>query len=160
MKIIVFSDSHRRLEGMRSVIEAEAPDYVFHLGDHDSDAEALMREYPMLPIAAVRGNCDGWSDTPKTRSFVLGGLRFFLCHGHTYGVKGGYLQASYAALEQNADVLLFGHTHEPYFELFETGDSKRLYLLNPGSCGCGYPSTYGRILLNAGQAPEFGYYKI
>ena len=38
MKIIVFSDSHRELDGMRQVITREKPDYVFHLGDHDTDA--------------------------------------------------------------------------------------------------------------------------
>ena len=145
MKIIVFSDSHRRLEGMRSVIEAEAPDNVFHLGDHDSDAEALMREYPMLPIAAVRGNCDGWSDTPKTRSFVLGGLRFFLCHGHTYGVKGGYLQASYAALEQNADVLLFGHAHEACDLTLDGSEGGSVRVINPGSCGSWYRPTFALL---------------
>ena len=52
MKIIIFSDSHRNLEGMRSVIAEEAPDYVFHLGDHDRDAEArhcARQELPCEP---------------------------------------------------------------------------------------------------------------
>ena len=160
MKIIVFSDSHRELEGMRQVIGREKPDYVFHLGDHDSDAEQISRDYPALAVAMVRGNCDGWSDTPKTLCFVLGGVRFFLCHGHGYGVKQGFLQAAYAAMEQNADVLLFGHTHSPYYECMERFDHKTLYILNPGSCGCGCSPSYGRILLSPGAAPEIGYYEI
>lgn len=160
MKIIIFSDSHRNLEGMRSVIAEEAPDYVFHLGDHDRDAEALMQEYPQLPIVPIRGNCDGWSDSPETSVLQLGGLRFFLCHGHSYGVKRGFLQAAYAAMEQNADVLLFGHTHSPYYECMERFDHKTLYILNPGSCGCGCSPSYGRILLSPGAAPEIGYYEI
>ena len=56
MKIIVFSDSHGELEGMRKVIDREQPDYVFHLGDHDLDAERLGEEYFTLPVTAVRGN--------------------------------------------------------------------------------------------------------
>ena len=159
MKIIIFSDSHRELDGMRTVIAQEKPDYVFHLGDHDTDAEALMREYDTLPIVTVRGNCDGWSDTPKTRVFNLGGKRFFLCHGHTLGVKEGYLRATYAALEQKADVLLFGHTHIPCCACEETEPGQRLYLLNPGSCG-GYRPTYGRILLEPGREIEIDCFKI
>ena len=112
MKIIVFSDSHRELDGMRKVIALEQPDYVFHLGDHDSDAEQISKEFPTLPVAMVRGNCDGWSDSSVSLTLALGGLRFFLCHGHSFGVKSGFLRAVYAAREQNADVLLFGHTHE------------------------------------------------
>ena len=160
MKIIVFSDSHRELDGMRKVLAREKPDYVFHLGDHDSDAEQISREFPALPVATVRGNCDGWSDTPKTLCFLLGGLRFFLCHGHTLGVKGGYLRAEYAALEQNADVLLFGHTHEAYYECMEPGNGKALHVMNPGSCGCGWSPSYGRIVLDKGVIQQIGCHKI
>ena len=160
MKIIVFSDSHRELDGMRRVIDREKPDYVFHLGDHDSDAEQISREYQSLPVSMVRGNCDGWSETPKTLCFTLGGKRFFLCHGHTYGVKSGYLRAIYAAREQDAEILLFGHTHEAYYECAELGGDRQLHILNPGSCGYGWQPSYGKIRLEAGAIQEIGYYKI
>lgn len=159
MKIIVFSDSHRELEGMRQVIGREKPDYVFHLGDHDTDAEQLSRDFPLLPVTMVRGNCDGWSDTPKTLCFVLGGVRFFLCHGHTLGVKSGYLRAEYAALEKNADVLLFGHTHEAYYACEELG-GRRLHVLNPGSSGYGWEPSYGRIVADRGTIREIAYFKV
>ena len=71
---------------MRDVINRERPDYVFHLGDHDTDAELISREFQLLPVAMVRGNCDGWSDSPENLTPVLDGVRFFLCHGHRYGV--------------------------------------------------------------------------
>ncbi len=160
MKIIVFSDSHRELDGMRQVIDREKPNYVFHLGDHDSDAEQISQAYPALPVAMVRGNCDGWSDTPTTLSFILGSLRFFLCHGHTYGVKGGCLRVVYAAREQNADVLLFGHTHEAYYECMDSVQGGKLHILNPGSCGCGYRPSYGRIILEDGRITEMGCHSI
>ena len=156
MKIIVFSDSHGELEGMRKVIDREQPDYVFHLGDHDLDAERLGEEHFTLPVTAVRGNCDGWTDTPLTRIVSLGGLRFFLCHGHTLGVRGGLLRATYAALEQRCGVLLFGHTHEPVCECANQGTDRAPWILNPGSCGLGHPPTYGRIVLEKGKEPEFG----
>lgn len=160
MKIVVFSDSHRELDGMRKVIRLEKPDYLFHLGDHDTDAEQISREFPTLPVAAVRGNCDGWSDTPKTLCFVLGGLRFFLCHGHSYGVKSGLLRVVYAAREQRADVLLFGHTHEAYYECLEEGSGFELRVLNPGACGYGWQPSYGRIVLEGNELREIGYHKI
>ena len=137
MKILIFSDSHGDTSHMRTAVEKEKPDYVFHLGDHDWDAAELEREDPTLPIAAVCGNCDGWdSESPKARLITLNGLRIFLCHGHTYGVKGSLLRASYAARELQADILLYGHTHEAHQETDRTG----LTLFNPGSCGYGDPT--------------------
>lgn len=150
MLILVFSDSHGELSFMREVIRREHPDQIFHLGDHDRDAEDLEREFPTIPIAAVQGNCDYWSDTPLTRVIRLGGYRFFLCHGHSFGVKTSYLRASYAALEQKADFLLCGHTHEPRLE---ENDRTFLTILNPGACGFSYP-TYGRIILETAKKPE------
>ena len=95
-----------------------------------------MRDYPTLPLVYVRGNCDGFSDTPLTRIVTLGGFRFYLCHGHTLGVKGGLLRACYAAREQRADFLLYGHTHEAHDE-----QEQGLRILNPGACGYGpYPT--------------------
>lgn len=151
MKLIVFSDSHRELSHMREVLDREKPDYVFHLGDHDSDAEQISREFPTLPIAMVRGNCDGWSDTSVTLTLALGGLKFFLCHGHTLGVKTSYLRAIFAAREQGADVLLFGHTHIP-----ERDESNGLKLLNPGSCGYGRRPTYGYFMIENGAITDWG----
>ena len=146
MKIIVFSDSHRELDGMRTVIAQEKPDYVFHLGDHDTDAEALMREYDTLPIVAVRGNCDGWSDTPKTRVFNLGGKRFFLCHGHTLGVKTDLGMLLRAAIERGADAVLFGHTHKPFVDI-----RRGIVLLNPGSIKNPLRPTYGTLTIADGK---------
>lgn len=151
MKLIVFSDSHRELDHMRNVIAREKPDYVFHLGDHDSDAEQISREFQTLPVAAVRGNCDGWSDTPETLTPVLDGVRFFLCHGHRYGVKRGTDTAVYAAMEAEADVLLYGHTHIP-----EQDEVNGLIVLNPGSCGYESQPTYGYFLIENGTIQSWG----
>ena len=131
---------------MRWMIEREKPDYVFHLGDHDRDADDLRREYQTLPIAGVRGNCDWHSDAPVTLTLALGGFRFFLCHGHTYGVKGDLLRAVYAAEEARADFLLFGHTHRQL--LMEDGG---LRTMNPGACGYEVQPTCGLLLLGPGR---------
>ena len=45
----------------------------------------------------------------------------------------------YAAKEQGADILLFGHTHMPM-----TDCDEGLHIMNPGSCA-GYFASYGYI---------------
>lgn len=145
MKLLVLSDSHGTMQYMCDAVEKEHPDYVIHLGDHDRDAEELMRYYPSLPVSYVRGNCDFRSDKPETRLVTYGGKRFFLCHGHTYGVKSGLLRAVYAAKAAGADFLLFGHTHLPFHDVADG-----LILLNPGACGTQNPfgkPSYGVIEL-------------
>ena len=151
MKLIVFSDSHRELDYMRDVIVREKPDYVFHLGDHDADAQIISQEFQTLPVAMVRGNCDRWSNTPETLTPVLDGVRFFLCHGHTYGVKSGISTAIYAAMEQEADVLLYGHTH-----IAEQDEVNGLMILNPGSCGYESQPSYGFFLIEHGVITDWG----
>ena len=151
MKILVFSDSHREIGHMRDVINRERPDYVFHLGDHDTDAERISRQFQLLPVAMVRGNCDGWSDTPKTLTLCIGGVTFFLCHGHTYGVKSNISTAVYAAMEQNADVLLYGHTHQAAKKTV-----RGIKVLNPGACGYEYEPTYGYFEIENGSVKDWG----
>jgi hypothetical protein len=58
-------------------------------------------------------------------------------------VKSGYLRAIYSALEAQAQVLLFGHTHKALcFQ--ENG----LWVLNPGPCNP--RGSYGVVLLDRG----------
>ena len=52
MKLLVFSDSHGWLENARNVLRriGGRMDMVCHLGDYDSDAEELQKEFPTLPF--------------------------------------------------------------------------------------------------------------
>ncbi len=140
MKILVFSDSHGVLRYMEEAIRREWPDQVLHLGDCVPDFEALKDEFPDIPMTGVPGNCDYGAEGPLTRILMLEGQKVFMTHGHRYGVKSGYLRAVYAAREQAADVLLFGHTHRP--ECFQEGP---LWVLNPGAAGTG---SYGILYLD------------
>lgn len=67
-----------------------------------------------------------------TKVMELEGKRILMTHGHRYGVKSGYLRAVYAAKEQQADILLFGHTHRA--ECFQ---EEGLWVLNPGAAADG-----------------------
>ncbi len=139
LKILVLSDSHRTMKYMEQAVSLEQPDNIMHLGDYTRDAETLRRCFPEIPLASVRGNCDFDSETPEQLIGDWGGVRFLLTHGHRYNVKTGLLHLSLAAKEAQVDVAVFGHTHRAFCELHAG-----VWLLNPGSCGTGFPS-YGVI---------------
>ena len=160
MTVVVFSDSHGRVTRIEEMMErvtacSQKPVAVLFLGDGLSDlggADALSG----CPLIAVRGNCDMFraDDIPKERVITLGGYRILMLHGHTRGVKYGMAQALAAAVRENADILLFGHTHEPYAETFLEGRdymgvkfSKRLHVMNPGSLAEG---RFGSLALERG----------
>ena len=145
MKFIVFSDSHGDVDHMLRAVRLEKPDLCFFLGDGEYDLMRLQKRFPALPVNAVRGNCDLRSTLPRALSCVAGGVRFFATHGLLYGVKHDpiYRELCYAALEENADVVLFGHTHEPFRDR-----TMGMLLLNPGSIGPSTRPSYGLILLD------------
>lgn len=146
MKILVLSDSHQTMRYMVEAVEKEHPNHVIHLGDHTRDAEELSRQYPMLPILMVRGNCDFDYDHREQTLAVFGDIRILAVHGHRYGVKSGLLRYELAARENGVQVALFGHTHHAVCELYNG-----LWLMNPGSCGyCSRP-TYGIIEIQGSE---------
>jgi len=132
MKILVMSDSHGDKKALKKVVELESPELILHLGDHDRDCAAIEGEFPTIPLRSVRGNCDRPSGSPETDEFEVGGKRFFITHGHIYSVKTGYSSVINNASVRGADVLLFGHTHIPYYSLTDG-----LSIVNPGSIGMG-----------------------
>ena len=142
LKILVFSDSHRSWSGMIQAIDEQQPDQVIHLGDLISDAEEMSYLHPKLPICMVPGNCDGWTTVPAIKQITLQGRSILLSHGHLWGVKSGYDAAVAQARAAEADILLFGHTHQPLCQQLEDG----LWVLNPGPSR----SSYGVILLEEG----------
>lgn len=142
MKLLVLSDSHRSLSGMRAAVDREAPDYVIHLGDMERDAQLLSQEYPRLAVTGVPGNCDGFfAAQPLQKEIAYAGRKVLMSHGHIWNVKRGYDAAIAAAHSCGADILLFGHTHIPYCERLPDG----LWVMNPGSIRDA--DSYGLILL-------------
>ncbi len=148
MKILVLSDSHRTIGHMERAVLAQRPDYLIHLGDHTADADALARLFPDIPLVSVRGNCDFDPAVPEQRLGEWGGVRILMTHGHRYGVKSGLLRLRLAAQEAQAQIALFGHTHQA---LCQGGPG--LWLFNPGSCG-GFRPTCGLIEITGG-VPDF-----
>ena len=146
MKYLVLSDSHGNVDNMARAVEREKPDGIIHLGDCWRDAEELHELFPRLPLEQVPGNCDFGRFEALERVLILDDHRVLIAHGHTLGVKTGLLRAQYRALEMNADILLFGHTHVPLVDA-----ASRPMMMNPGSIGDPRRPTYGVLEFRNGQ---------
>lgn len=125
--------------------QVKRPDEIFFLGDGLRDLEVFNARG--IPVTSVRGNCD-WScwaesaETPEDRLIAIGTHRIFLTHGARYGVKSGVGALLSAAVSRGADIILFGHTHQPYLEtvpaetqIAEGKTTRPVLLFNPGSIG-------------------------
>ncbi len=156
MQLLVLSDSHGRADRVREVIaRGRGADMILFLGDGLRDLDIVEPEQAAR-LCAVRGNCDSFlaSDVPEERFLALGEYHILMMHGHTHNVKAGWERAAAYAAARGADLLLFGHTHEPMMTYLPAGMhvgdtvlAKPMYVCNPGSLGAprqGGPS-YGRI---------------
>lgn len=167
---LIFSDIHGDLDSARAVMERQIvpPDALLFLGDGIRDVEFLRSFYPYLNIIGICGNCDIFSsarsdDYPDERVEDLCGFRVLMMHGHTRGVKGGVGSAIKRALELDADILLFGHTHVPTERCFSREElsclsdrDRPLLIFNPGSIREG---SFGTLTFRAGK-PMFSHGEI
>lgn len=149
IKILVFSDSHGATFNMERII-SQNPDAecVFFLGDGLSTAKHIA-----MPVTTgflyVPGNCDYDSKDPADVITEMGGYRFLLTHGSRYGVNDGTVALELAAIKNNCDIALFGHTHKTFYNKIER-DGKTLHLFNPGSVSQprGEAASYGIIKIS------------
>ena len=114
VRILCLSDTHRNISNAIDIINDQKPDYVFHLGDLESDAEDLQSIFDRIRFVYVSGNCDwsSFSAAPGERFFEIGGVKILMCHGHSYNVKQGTEYYLSVARKKGADLALFGHTHK------------------------------------------------
>ena len=145
LKILVLSDSHRCVGAMYDAAMLEKPDVIFHLGDHVSDAQELSYALDPIDFYEVRGNCDFGAQAPETILTELAGVRFFLTHGHLFGVKTGLARLLLEGRRLDAQLVLFGHTHRP---LLQQQDG--IWLLNPGACSA-LNGSYAAITFEDGK---------
>ena len=161
MKVLIVSDIHGGYDNLLKVInDNKGFNYLLILGDILSSYSGeelinLLNSYN-TKIIAVRGNCDNMNieklDFSLENYFVVTPIDnklFFLTHGHLYEVKH---DRSLSVLKRegrkcSADVILFGHTHEPYYEV-----NNGIILLNPGTIGEGSSLSYGVLQIEDGTA--------
>ena len=139
MKILVVSDTHRRDDNLKYVIEKTGPiDMLIHLGDAEG-SERFIPEWvnPHCCMAMVRGNNDFFSTLNPELEIEIGKHKVFLTHGHYYGVSMGPEGLADEAKSRGCDIAMYGHTHKPFL-----AEVEGVTVLNPGSLS--YPRQEGR----------------
>ena len=117
MRILVVSDSHGDTAALRRVLLAQpSAEVVFFLGDGERDIEAVRPDFPQKQFVCVSGNCDFAPLYPTQECRLLCVEKIIACHGHTFGVKGGWERYLAYARKTGADLALFGHTHQAVSE--------------------------------------------
>jgi len=136
MKILVFSDSHKDIETMINVAEHEKADVICHCGDHLADALALEKHID-VPLHCVAGNTDEAEADLYEKRVTICGKRFLLTHGTGMYSREVMKFFDELSLYDTADIILFGHSHEPFINgfFYDEGNNsfKRKWLFNPGS---------------------------
>ena len=146
MRILVFSDSHKNTDACARVIEnIIGVEMILHAGDHASDCMELEKMFPDIEFKYVSGNCD-FTTAPSELLIEVCGKRIFLTHGHGYAVKydTDYYTIINKGICQNADLVVFGHTHIPVCDF-----SKKVPIINPGSIK--HSGTYGVVEIEDGK---------
>jgi len=138
MKIIVMSDSHGDVETVKA-ISALSADALFHCGD----SELSFNDPNLKLMHKVRGNCDNDVTFPSSAIAEIGEKKILAVHGHEHDVKNSLMRLYYIAKENNADIVLFGHSH-----LYGAEMKDGILFVNPGSTVLprgGKPCTYAVI---------------
>ena len=137
MKVLIVSDTHGREDNLEKVLEKEEPiDAMVHLGDVEG-SEDIIRAMTDAPVYMVAGNNDFYSDLPGQAVIKLDRYRAFITHGHGYHVSYSPNRLVEEALNRDAQIAMYGHTHVPHLEQIEG-----VIVLNPGSLS--YPRQAGR----------------
>ena len=132
LRILIMSDSHGRNENVEHAIaqvreEIGEFQMLIHLGDVGDARE--IESLAGVPCYIVRGNTDYDAKLLNANVIEAGGHRIFATHGHLYQVDMRLDLLRFAALENDCDIAMYGHTHVPYLE----EDPDDVTILNPGS---------------------------
>ena len=132
LRILIMRDSHGRNENVELAIaqvreEIGEFQMLIHLGDVGDARE--LESLAGVPCYIVRGNTDYDAKLLNANVIEAGGHRIFATHGHLYQVDMRLDLLRFAALENDCDIAMYGHTHVPYLE----EDPDDVTILNPGS---------------------------
>jgi uncharacterized protein len=124
----VISDTHGLLRP-ELFTRLAGVDHLIHAGDIGS-LDLLGELEAIAPLTAVWGNTDGFDlreRLPAEVEIELAGIRIAVTHGHRFGSPTPTLVSDEFP---SADLVVFGHTHQPLIEHRGTQ-----LIVNPGSCG-------------------------
>ena len=156
MKVLVISDTHKRLANLEKVLAEEGPfDAVLHCGDVEGDEERVEL-MAGCPVYMVAGNCDYNGANPFDRVVTLEGHKIFMSHGHRYSVGFSTDYLARMAKSNMAELAFYGHLHIPNIE-----NNDGIIVASPGSLSeprqAGRKPSYIIMQLEAGKTPELEY---
>ncbi|HBA97985.1 MAG TPA: YfcE family phosphodiesterase [Lachnospiraceae bacterium] len=128
-KILIVSDTHGDNTNLRKAVAnmKDSIDLMIHLGDMVCSLD-VIREIAGCPVEMVKGNSDSCCGLQSAKLIDIAGHKAFITHGHIYGGAWGIDTMKDIARENGAEIVMFGHTHEPLIER-----SHDITVLNPGS---------------------------
>lgn len=130
MKILIISDTHGRNNFVYNTIRRVSPiDLMIHLGDFDR-GEEYIKDISPCPALMISGNNDFYNGLPREIITNIGNYTVMLTHGHRYGVNYSTNDLLEAAKRNQANIVMYGHTHVP---LMKRSDG--IWIINPGSLG-------------------------
>ncbi|HEX7959834.1 MAG TPA: metallophosphoesterase family protein [Terriglobales bacterium] len=136
----VISDTHGLLRP-EAVKALEGSDFIIHAGDV-GDPAILTELKRIAPVTAVRGNVDteAWAKKlPESSTLEVRGLVILTLHNVEH----------LRLYSQQADVIVFGHSHKPHNEFHD-----ETLFFNPGSAGprrFKLPISVGRLTIADGK---------
>lgn len=139
MLLGVISDTHDRIPAIKQAVtlfNERKVEAVLHCGDFVAPFALLPFKELKCPFYAVFGNNDGereglekmfaangWVINDRPWPFELSGYKITMLHEPAHLKK--------LVAEESQDLIVYGHTHEPYFE-----KNKKTMVVNPGeACG-------------------------
>ena len=128
MLIAVVADTHGDTNKIYQHLKQKNPDMLMFAGDYYRDGEKIAQAL-QIKYYGVRGNCD--RSEPRARDeeiIMIMEKRFYILHGHQYGVKQSMSSLYYRTQEVNAEVVIYGHTHIAHLEQIDN-----IWMINPGS---------------------------
>ena len=134
----VISDTHGLLRP-QAVQALKGVDMIIHAGDIGTP-EVLTDLRSLAPVAAVRGNMDGYGwaqDLPETEMVELGDIYIYVLHD--------LFRLDIDPRASGVRAVISGHTHQPAAET-----KNGVLYLNPGSAGhrrLNRPTTIARMAI-------------
>jgi uncharacterized protein len=151
MRLGVISDTHGLLRP--EVFDAfGGVDHILHAGDVGSP-DLLTELATLAPVTAVYGNTDGTElrrTLPRVATLQLDGFDIVVTHGDQLGSP---TPAGLNSLFPDAQIIVFGHTHQPLLTLVDVV----VTVMNPGGAGprrFNLPPSVGILELEAGIPPR------
>lgn len=126
MKALIVSDNHGNLDVLEELVAIYEDEIDLWL--HCGDSEFMSTNPIWEKFQTVRGNMDIEYTLPLDRLETFAGENLLVVHGHNHRVGFTLTYLKEFAIEQNADVVFYGHTHIARVDQIDD-----LYFINPGS---------------------------